>query len=187
MPDITSRAVLAHALAALTLLALTGCSPAPTTGTDGATAASDTAEIGVLEPEATAETSGPRGPTLEAPCAEATTIPDAPPAAARRHTYAAREALRTCITLRSQADGGRRTPVYSGYRPEVRLTRDADAQALLRCAVRLDDDGGAEPGTRVAAALVCDEPVEIGSDAPGFVLVEGGREVGSGTVILPPR
>lgn len=187
MPDLTSKAVFSHALAGLTLLALTGCSPAPTMGTDGATAASDTAEIGVLAPEATAETSGPRGPTLEAPCAEATTIPDAPPAAARRHTYAAREALRTCITLHSQADGGRRTPVYSGYRPEVRLTRDADAQAPLRCAVRLDEDGGAEPGTRVAAALVCDEPVEIGSDAPGFVLVEGGREVGSGTVILPPR
>lgn len=186
MPNTTPSAVLPAALAAFTLLALTGCSPAPTTVTGGATSASGTAEIGVLEAEATAETSGPRGPTLEAPCAEATTIPDAPPGPARRHAYTAREALRTCITLRSQADGGRRTPIYSGYRPEVHLTRDDDARAPLRCAVRLDEDGGAEPGTRVAAALVCDAPVEIGSDAPGFVLVEGGREVGSGTVILPP-
>lgn len=187
MPDLKPTVCLATALSVLTLVALAACSPTPAPGDgDGSSAAPVADEAGVLEPEASSS-DGPSGPTLEAPCAEAATIPDTPPGPSRRHAYAPREALRTCIALRSQAKGGRRTPIFSGYRPEVRLTRDDDADAVLRCAVRFDEDGGVEPGSRVAASLACETPVEIGSDAPGFVLVEGGREIGAGTVILPPR
>ena len=187
MPNPNPPPLLPTVLCALALATLGACSPTPTSGGDDAStataAAPDAADVGVLD--AAPDDAGPRGPTLDAPCADAAAIPDTPPGPARRQAYAAREALRACIVLRSQGDGGRRTPVYSGYRPDVRLTRD-DATEPLRCALRFDEDGGVEPGSRAAASLACDRPVEIGSDAPGFVLIEGGREVGSGTVILPP-
>ena len=127
------------------------------------------------------------GPTHEAPCARfengMSPSADTPP---RLHAFAKDEDIRACVHLRAQADGGRRTAVFSGYRPDVRFVDNAGGiVATQRCAVRFDANGAVEPGSTVAAHLECEAPVEL-EDGSTLVLVEGGREVGSGVVVLPP-
>ncbi|WP_200261683.1 elongation factor Tu [Streptomyces sp. HSG2] len=73
-------------------------------------------------------------------------------------------------------EGGRSTPVVTGYRPEFHL-RTADVVGR----VDLGDTGVARPGDSVAMA------VELGRATPlepglGFAVREGGRTVASGTV-----
>ncbi|MDR6993355.1 hypothetical protein [Luteimonas sp. 3794] len=130
------------------------------------------------------------GPTYDAPCvpheanaeARIAEFTELPP---RTHAFATREDIRACVTFRSQDEGGRRSAVFSNYRPGVRFVgTNSDATATHLCSLRFDAAGAVEPGSTVAAYLKCETPVEI-EDGETFVLVEGGREVGGGTVVLP--
>ncbi|WP_214406291.1 elongation factor Tu [Pseudonocardia lacus] len=90
-------------------------------------------------------------------------------------------AFRGELRLLGAAEGGRHTPVRSGYRPQFHL-RTADVGGVLD----LGDVERVEPGS-VATATVrlgSPEPLEVGL---GFAVREGGRTVAEGTVttLLP--
>ncbi|MEV5505512.1 GTP-binding protein [Streptomyces orinoci] len=72
--------------------------------------------------------------------------------------------------------GGRRTPLYSGYRPRCHL-----GTAEVTGVLDLGPGGTARPGEEVAATVCLDRPVPL---EPGgrLVLREGGRTVAVGTV-----
>jgi elongation factor Tu len=90
-------------------------------------------------------------------------------------------AFRADLALLTAAEGGRRGPVRTGYRPQFHL-RTADVVGVLD----LGPSGRAAPGERVAATVRLEhpEPLEIGL---GFAVREGGRTVAEGTVtaLLP--
>ncbi|MFW6693069.1 elongation factor Tu [Streptomyces sp. MAR4 CNX-425] len=80
------------------------------------------------------------------------------------------------VYVLSAAEGGRRTAVSTGYRPQFYI-RTADVVGD----VDLGETAVARPGDTVAMA------VELGRDVPlevglGFAIREGGRTVGAGTV-----
>ncbi|MFE5207009.1 elongation factor Tu [Streptomyces sp. NPDC056600] len=80
------------------------------------------------------------------------------------------------VRILSAREGGRRTPVSTGYRPQFYI-RTADVMGD----VDLGETGTARPGESV------DMTVELGSDVPlepglGFAVREGGRTVAAGTV-----
>ncbi|MGW1770102.1 elongation factor Tu [Streptomyces sp. NPDC002104] len=80
------------------------------------------------------------------------------------------------VYLLSAREGGRTTPVATGYRPQFYL-RTADVVGN----VDLGEAGAARPGDTVTMT------VELGRDVPlesglGFAIREGGRTVGAGTV-----
>nr|WSX52990.1 elongation factor Tu [Streptomyces sp. NBC_00974] len=80
------------------------------------------------------------------------------------------------VYLLSAREGGRTTPVVSGYRPQFYI-RTADVVGD----VDLGELGAARPGETVTMT------VELGRDVPlesglGFAIREGGRTVGAGTV-----
>ncbi|MFM9446478.1 elongation factor Tu [Streptomyces acidiscabies] len=80
------------------------------------------------------------------------------------------------VYVLSAREGGRTTPVSSGYRPQFYI-RTADVVGD----VDLGEVGVVRPGERV------DMTVELGRDVPleaglGFAIREGGRTVGAGTV-----
>jgi elongation factor Tu len=87
-----------------------------------------------------------------------------------------RRRFRAEVYLLPTAEGGRRTPVHSGYRPQFYL-RTADVVGDIG----LGEDGIALPGDTVTL------DVELGHEVPlepglGFAIREGGRTVGAGTV-----
>src|SRR3954468_7716711 len=90
-------------------------------------------------------------------------------------------AFRADLALLTAAEGGRRGPVRTGYRPQFHL-RTADVVGVLD----LGPSGRAAPGERVAATVRLEhpEPLEVGL---GFAVREGGRTVAEGTVtaLLP--
>jgi len=80
------------------------------------------------------------------------------------------------VYVLSAREGGRTTPVATGYRPQFHL-RTADVAGD----VDLGESGVARPGDTVTMR------VELGRDVPlepglGFAIREGGRTVGAGTV-----
>jgi elongation factor Tu len=80
------------------------------------------------------------------------------------------------VYVLSAAEGGRRTPVSTGYRPQFYI-RTADVVGD----VDLGGTAVARPGDTVAMT------VELGREVPleeglGFAIREGGRTVGAGTV-----
>ncbi|MCM1966797.1 elongation factor Tu [Streptomyces sp. NPDC002812] len=80
------------------------------------------------------------------------------------------------VYLLSAREGGRTTPVATGYRPQFYI-RTADVVGN----VDLGEAGAARPGDTVTMT------VELGRDVPledglGFAIREGGRTVGAGTV-----
>ncbi|MHC6629398.1 elongation factor Tu [Streptomyces globosus] len=80
------------------------------------------------------------------------------------------------VYVLSAREGGRRTPLATGYRPQFHI-RTADVAG----AVDLGAAAAARPGETVAMT------VELGRDVPleaglGFAVREGGRTVGAGTV-----
>ncbi|MEV5813729.1 elongation factor Tu [Streptomyces mutabilis] len=84
--------------------------------------------------------------------------------------------FRAQVYVLSAREGGRSTPVATGYRPQFYI-RTADVVGN----VDLGEAGVARPGETVTMA------VELGRDVPletglGFAVREGGRTVGAGTV-----
>ena len=74
------------------------------------------------------------------------------------------------------AEGGRRTEVRTGYRPQF-FVRTTDVVGVLD----LGPDGAAAPGDRVGVTVELGHPVAL-EPGLGFAIREGGRTVGAGTV-----
>ncbi|MFJ8082689.1 elongation factor Tu [Streptomyces sp. NPDC096205] len=88
-----------------------------------------------------------------------------------------RSRFRARVYVLSAKEGGRTTPVVTGYRPQF-YVRTADVVGE----VDLGEGGVARPGetVEVVVSLGRDVPLEAGL---GFAVREGGRTVGAGTVI----
>ncbi|MEO3755310.1 elongation factor Tu [Streptomyces sp. B6B3] len=80
------------------------------------------------------------------------------------------------VYLLSAAEGGRRTAVATGYRPQF-YVRTADVVG----AVHLAGSDRAQPGERVTMTVELGHPVPV-EPGLGFAIREGGRTVGAGTV-----
>jgi elongation factor Tu len=81
------------------------------------------------------------------------------------------------VHLLSTADGGRRTPITSGYRPQFYLrTGDVVGDVRLPEGVSL-----AMPGDTVELTVTLGQPVPL-EPGLGFAVREGGRTVAAGTV-----
>ncbi|MFF7725010.1 GTP-binding protein [Streptomyces sp. NPDC008001] len=83
------------------------------------------------------------------------------------------------VRLLRADEGGRHTPLFSGYRPQFHV-RTADVPGT----VHLPGPGVALPGETVTMTVALDRDVPL---EPGlaFVVREGGRTVGTGTVSSP--
>ena len=80
------------------------------------------------------------------------------------------------LHLLSAAEGGRRTPVRSGYVPQF-YVRTTDVSGVLS----FDAEGLAVPGETVQVSVALGKPVAL-DDGQTFAIREGGRTVGAGTV-----
>ncbi|HEV2242905.1 MAG TPA: elongation factor Tu [Streptosporangiaceae bacterium] len=80
------------------------------------------------------------------------------------------------VRLLSAAEGGRRTPISTGYRPQfyVRTTSVVGE-------VDLGEPGTAAPGDSVVMTVALGRPVALDAGL-GFAIREGGKTVGAGTV-----
>ncbi len=80
------------------------------------------------------------------------------------------------VYLLAAAEGGRRTGVRTGYRPQF-FVRTANVVGVLD----LGPDGAAAPGDHVNTTVELGQPVAL-EPGLGFAIREGGRTVGAGTV-----
>jgi elongation factor Tu len=80
------------------------------------------------------------------------------------------------VYLLAAAEGGRRTGVRTGYRPQF-FVRTTDVVGVLD----LGPDGTAAPGELITATIALGQPVAL-EPGLGFAIREGGRTVGAGTV-----
>ncbi len=94
----------------------------------------------------------------------------APGSIAPHQRFAAR------VYLLSAAEGGRRTLVHTGYRPQF-FIRTADVVGN----VDLGETEAAGPGDTVDLTVELGKPVAL-STGLGFAIREGGKTVGAGTV-----
>ncbi len=94
----------------------------------------------------------------------------APGSLAAHHRFAA------AVKLLNEGEGGRRTPIGTGYRPQffVRTTS-------VPGEVDLGEAGMALPGDRVDMTVTLSLPVALHTGL-GFAIREGGKTVGAGTV-----
>jgi elongation factor Tu len=89
----------------------------------------------------------------------------------------ARQRFAATVYLLSGAEGGRRTMVRSGYRPQF-FFRTTDVVGVLD----LGPDEAASPGERIEVTVELGKAVALEAGL-GFAIREGGRTVGAGTVI----
>ena len=91
-------------------------------------------------------------------------------------SLAAHQRFEASVYLLPAAEGGRRTEVHTGYRPQF-FVRTADVVGVLD----LGAVGVAAPGDRVNVTVELGQPVAL-EPGLGFAIREGGRTVGAGTV-----
>ncbi|WP_042400758.1 elongation factor Tu [Streptacidiphilus carbonis] len=84
------------------------------------------------------------------------------------------------VYLLGTAEGGRRTPVSSGYRPQFYL-RTGDVVGDVTLAGEHEAIGVARPGETVELTVELGRPVPL-EPGLGFAVREGGRTVGAGNV-----
>jgi translation elongation factor EF-Tu-like GTPase len=100
-------------------------------------------------------------------------------AAAGPITFTAGEEILVDLSMKPSNVGGRSGPFYSGYRPQVSF---ASAEAIV-CTIKGPAHGEPfAPGTRSTVPMVCTAEVTVGSGDVEVGVLEGGREVGSGSV-----
>ncbi|MFI0419875.1 elongation factor Tu [Spongiactinospora sp. 9N601] len=87
--------------------------------------------------------------------------------------------FRARIYLLTTAEGGRSTPIASGYRPQFYL-RTTDVPGR----VELDADGPALPGDTIEATVDLAKPVALETGLT-FAVREGGLTVAAGTILTP--
>ncbi len=88
----------------------------------------------------------------------------------------ARQRFAASVYLLAAAEGGRRTGVRTGYRPQF-FVRTTDVVGVLD----LGPDGAAAPGDHIEVTVELGQPVAL-EPGLGFAIREGGRTVGAGTV-----
>jgi elongation factor Tu len=90
---------------------------------------------------------------------------------------------RADLYLLSAGEGGRKTPIRTGYRPQLYVGASAVTATLAMPGVGDDTIATAElvPGTRAEVVLALDKPVALEAGVR-FALREGGRTVGAGVV-----
>ncbi|HEU5389287.1 MAG TPA: elongation factor Tu [Streptosporangiaceae bacterium] len=88
----------------------------------------------------------------------------------------ARRRFTASVYLLAAAEGGRRTEVRTGYRPQF-FVRTTDVVGVLD----LGPGGTAAPGELITATIELGQPVAL-EPGLGFAIREGGRTVGAGTV-----
>ena len=91
-------------------------------------------------------------------------------------SLAAHSRFGATVYLLPAAEGGRRTEVRTGYRPQF-FVRTTDVVGVLD----LGPDGVAAPGDRLNVTVQLGKPVAL-EPGLGFAIREGGRTVGAGTV-----
>ncbi len=93
------------------------------------------------------------------------------------NTITARKNFEAKVYLYTKEEGGRHTPFYSGYNPQIYF-RTSDATGFLTI---LDNVENAKPGDNVnlSIKLISSMPMEVGDE---FKIREGGRTIGIGTV-----
>jgi elongation factor Tu len=91
-------------------------------------------------------------------------------------SLAAYQRFTASVNLLPTAEGGRRTGVRTGYRPQF-FVRTTDVVGVLD----LGPGGVAGPGDRVSVTVELGKPVAL-EPGLGFAIREGGRTVGAGTV-----
>ena len=91
-------------------------------------------------------------------------------------SLAAHQRFAAGVYLLPAAEGGRRTEVRTGYRPQF-FVRTTDVVGVLD----LGPDGTAAPGDRVTVTVELGQPVAL-EPGLGFAIREGGRTVGAGVV-----
>jgi elongation factor Tu len=84
------------------------------------------------------------------------------------------------VLLLPTAEGGRGTPITTGYRPQFYL-RTASVSGV----VDLGPEAMAGPGERLSMAVALDKPVAVHRGL-SFVIREGGKTVGAGAVTAVP-
>jgi elongation factor Tu len=89
---------------------------------------------------------------------------------------AAHQRFTASVYLLAAAEGGRRTGVRTGYRPQF-FVRTTDVVGALD----LGPDGTAAPGAQLTVTVELGQPVAL-EPGLGFAIREGGRTVGAGTV-----
>ncbi|CAL9522182.1 hypothetical protein SUDANB121_03878 [Nocardiopsis dassonvillei] len=105
----------------------------------------------------------------------------APPAGSEQ-TFEAGRQITVELTMNAAGEGGRSTSFFSGYRPTVEF--DHEEQSTTCYAQLPVDLREFPPGETHRIGLECDDDVVADPDAPGFRLVEGGEEVGSGQIVF---
>jgi elongation factor Tu len=90
-------------------------------------------------------------------------------------TLAPHREFTATVHLLSAAEGGRRTEVRSGYRPQF-YVRTTDVAGLLDIG-----QAAAQPGDTVQARIELGKPVAL-DEGSTFAIREGGKTVGAGTV-----
>jgi len=97
-------------------------------------------------------------------------------------SVAAHQRFAAELHLLSAAEGGRRTPVRSGYSPQFYVrTTDVSGVLDLGDAGAGDTAASATPGETVPVTVVLGKPVALDAGQT-FAIREGGRTVGAGTV-----
>jgi elongation factor Tu len=86
------------------------------------------------------------------------------------------------LHLLPAAEGGRRTPVRSGYRPQFYVrTTDVSGELDFGGSGSGDAVASARPGQTVQVTVALGQPVALDAGQT-FAIREGGRTVGAGTV-----
>lgn len=97
---------------------------------------------------------------------------------------AATEFAATVSLLKLDGNEGHSTPFFNGYRPGLCF---AGAAADVTCSVSIHGpQDSVSPGESAQVQLRCLDKVVVMKDKPEFVVIEGGRKVGFGTIELPP-
>ena len=91
-------------------------------------------------------------------------------------SLSAHQRFAASVYLLPAAEGGRRTEIHTGYRPQF-YVRTTDVVGVLD----LGPAGAAMPGDRVDVTIELGRPVALDTGL-GFAIREGGRTVGAGTV-----
>jgi elongation factor Tu len=91
-------------------------------------------------------------------------------------SLAAHRRFEASVYLLSPVEGGRRTEVRTGYRPQF-FVRTTDVVGVMD----LGPAGMARPGDRVTVRVELGQPVALAAGL-GFAIREGGRTVGAGTI-----
>jgi translation elongation factor EF-Tu-like GTPase len=84
----------------------------------------------------------------------------------------------TVTLLTDSGTTGRSSPIYKGYRPQVRFSAEKE---VVSCALGLPGEK-MEPGETARVTLKCIEGFKVRSDKLEFDMFEGGRKVGRGVL-----